>query len=462
MSDHRTMTLGKAFRLLFLRIEGGDHRHRRVLGILQGVVTGLGNKLLGMLISFLSVPLTIGYLGTERYGAWVTIGSLLAWMQLTDFGLGNGLGNAVTTAAGQDRPDLVRMHLSNGFVLQTGIAAGIGLLAALAWPFINWSAVFGVTNPDTLAELGPAMALALAFFLLGFPLACAGRLYMAYQEGRIGTYWGITGNLLSLAALITVTRTGGGLVWLVAAVSGTQIMVTAASNAWMFTRHRPVLLPGLRYVKFAEMAPLGAVGGKFFLIQIMALVTFQTDNLVISHYLGAASVPEYSLIYTLFSYTSLPQSLLFGYLWSAYTEAIARRDIAWVSRTFHLNLFASLGFTAVALSVLVFIAQPFIAWWAGPAVTPSYSLIAWMAAWSMINALTNPVACLLAAASSLRYQLIYSFFSTVSNLVLSLYLVGVWGVAGVIAATVLSYAAFVCIPTLFDVEFLLRRLRRAM
>ncbi len=34
MSDRRAMTLGKAFRLLFLRIEGGDHRHRRVLAIL--------------------------------------------------------------------------------------------------------------------------------------------------------------------------------------------------------------------------------------------------------------------------------------------------------------------------------------------------------------------------------------------------------------------------------------------
>ncbi len=44
------MTLGKPFRLMSLRIEGGDHRHRRVLAILQGVITGLGNKLVGMLI----------------------------------------------------------------------------------------------------------------------------------------------------------------------------------------------------------------------------------------------------------------------------------------------------------------------------------------------------------------------------------------------------------------------------
>lgn len=462
MSHPRSMTLGKAFRLIFLRIEGGDHRHRRVLAILQGVVTGLGNKLVGMLISFLSVPLTIGYLGTERYGAWVTIGSLLAWLQLTDFGLGNGLTNAVTTAAGQDRPDLVRMHLSNGVALLTSIAAAIGLVAALAWPLINWGAVFGVSDPATLAELGPAVATAMAVFLIQFPLSSGGKVYMAYQEGRIGTYWGIAGNILSLLALITVTQTGGGLVWLVIAVSGTQMLLVLASNAWIYLHHRPDLRPGLQHLNTSAMRQLSAVGGKFFMIQIMALVTFQTDNLVISHYLGAARVPEYSLTYTLFSYTSLPQSLLFGYLWNAYAEAIARRDIIWVSRTFHLSLLAGIAFTLVAVGFLAFIAQPFIAWWAGPAVVPSIALISWMAGWSMINAYTNPIACLLAAASHLRMQLIYSFFATVSNLLLSIYLVGIWGVAGVIAATVISYAVFVCVPMLIDVEFLLKRLRHAV
>ena len=273
MSERSAMTLGKAFRLLFLRIEGGDHRHRRVLAILQGVVTGLGNKLIGMAISFLSVPLTIGYLGTERYGAWVTIGSLLAWLSLTDFGLGNGLTNAVTTAAGQDRSDLVRMHLSNGLALLSGIAVAIGLVAAIAWPFLDWGAVFGVRNPATLAELGPAVATALAIFLVQFPLSTGGKVYMAYQEGRIGAYWGVAGNVLSLLALITVTRTGGGLVWLVLAVSGVQMLVTLASNAWVYVHHRPYLRPGFRHVDRSEMRSLSAVGGKFFLIQILALAS---------------------------------------------------------------------------------------------------------------------------------------------------------------------------------------------
>jgi O-antigen/teichoic acid export membrane protein len=153
--------------------------------------------------------------------------------------------------------------------------------------------------------------------------------------------------------------------------------------------------------------------------------------------------------------------MLFSYLWAAYTEAIARKDIAWVARAFRLNLVVGLLFTGVTVGILGTIAKPFISWWTHAVVVPSSALIAWMAAWSVINALTNPVACLLAAASHLRIQLIYGALAAASNIALSIYLVQRWGVYGAIAATVIAYSIFVCGPTLVDAELLIRRLRGA-
>jgi O-antigen/teichoic acid export membrane protein len=455
----RTFSLTSVFRLLFTRIDASDDRRRRLLGIVQGVMTGVGNRVISVAVSFLSVPLTIGYLGTERYGFWITLGSLLAWLQLTDFGLGNGLSNAVTTAAGQDRPELVRMHLSNGLLLLSAIAGALGGVMAVAWPFLDWNALFKVTSPEAQAEVGPAVAAALTIFLLQFPMAMVGKVYLAYQEGRIGNYWSGAGNILSLLALLAVTHTRGGLVWLVIAISGTSLAVNAASAAWLFLVHRPLLRPRFADIDFTSMRSLSTASAQFFLIQIMALVTFSTDNFVVSHFLGAKHVPEYSLTYKLFNYSALPQAILFSYLWTAYNEAIARRDIAWVQRTFYLNLFVGLGFTVAAVIALGAIAKPFIAWWAGPTVVPSSALVLWMAAWSVINAFTNPISCLLAAASHLRYQIMYSATAAVSNLVLSIYLVQRWGVVGVIAATVMSYMVFVCAQVYIDARHLLARLR---
>lgn len=448
--------------LLFGTIRSGDHRRARLVGIIQGITTNLGSRVVSIFVSFLSVPLTIGYLGPERYGAWITLGSLLAWLGLTDFGVGNGLTNAVTTAVGQERPDLVRSHVTNGLILLSMFALITAVLASLAWPYLNFNLLFGLAGNQARAEIGPAIMLATAIFLLQVPLIVSSKIYRAYREGRIENYWGMISNLASLGSLLVVTHTHGGLVLLVAAVSGTSLIISVVNTGWLFIWHKPFLRPSFRAINFAEMPSLLDVGGKFFLIQIMALITFQTDNLVIGHYLGASNVPTYNITYRLFDYAILPQTLLFPYLWTAYSEAMARKDIAWVGRTFKQTLFVGTAFSSVAAILISFIAKSFIAWWAGHSVTPSSSLIIWMASWCVINAFANPMGCLLAAAANMRAQVIYSSIATLLNIFLSINLVKIYGVDGVIAATVISYAIFICAPAYIDVHFLLKRLNNAV
>ena len=140
-----------------------------------------------------------------------------------------------------------------------------------------------------------------------------------------------------------------------------------------------------------------------------------------------AKVPIYSLTYNLFNYCLLLQTLSFSYLWVAYTEAIARGDIAWIRRTYRLCAVGGTALTLALATCLCFIAQPFIGWWAGPQVVPSMSLVVWMAAWAVVNAYTSPIACLLAAATHLRNQTICSALAAVMNLILTITMVQSWG-----------------------------------
>jgi O-antigen/teichoic acid export membrane protein len=456
------LNINSALRSALGRIEESDHPGRRRGGIVQGFITGLGSRGVGFLVSFLSVPLTIGYLGRERYGVWILLSSLLAWVGLTDLGIGNGLRTAIASALGSGRPDLVRTLVSTAFALLCTIAAVLGLVAAVAWPWINWAPLFGITTEDARAEVGPAIATSFAFFLLAFPLSITAVTYGALQEGKIQNYWGIVGNIASLVALIVVTRTHGGLVWLVIAISGTGLIVNILSGVWLFGRYKPLFAPRPQAVQLSSVRRLLQAGGTFFLIQIVALVIFQTDNFIVARFAGSANVPSYSLTYTLFSYSYLPQTILFNYLWVAYADAIARRDIGWVARTLKRNLSLSLGFTLAAVVPLIFIARPFIRLWTRDAVVPPVDLVAWMAAWSMIYAFCSPIACLLAAADHMKAQLAYSAVSAAANIVLSIVLIKSWGVTGVIAGTVISYIIFICLPAAIDTALLLRNLRNAL
>jgi O-antigen/teichoic acid export membrane protein len=451
IDDHRPITRTVMLALHRLKLIAGsllgkqssDLRTKRLVGMIQGVTTSIGNKMLGFVITFVSVPLTIHYLGAERFGAWVVIGSALAWLGLTDFGLGHGLTNAVTTAASQERTDLVRMHLSNFMLLMVLVALGIAPILFLAATHLDLANLFGVHTPLAIHELNVAVLLSIGFFLLRMPISLSGRVYNAYQEGRIANYWGAAGNIANLVCLVAVTRTGGGLPMLVLAMNGAGLLIELGNTVWLFTKHRPAVRPGFRYVNRAEMHAISKVGVQFFIITAMALVTFQTDTLIIAHFLGSEAVPRYSVAYALFNYATLPQAMMFPYLWAAYNEAITRGDMAWVRKTFRLNVTLGVVATSLVAGFMLLICRPFILWWAGPLAVPTLPLATTMVAWVIINAFTNPIACLLAAASHLRNQIRYSALATVSNLLLSLYFVTKFGPTGVIGSTVISYLVFV-------------------
>ena len=67
------------------------------------------------LVGIVTVPLTIGYLGLERYGVWTVISSLLIWLAMVDLGLGNGLINVLSDAYGRDRRDLAQTRVASTF-----------------------------------------------------------------------------------------------------------------------------------------------------------------------------------------------------------------------------------------------------------------------------------------------------------------------------------------------------------
>jgi O-antigen/teichoic acid export membrane protein len=427
--------------------------------ILAGAASALAARALAAMTAFAAVPLTLSYLGPERYGAWLAMVSLLAWLSLTDLGLGSGFANAVTEAFARNRPDLIRRHVANGLILTAGIAKAAIIAAILLVPAVNWAGLLGLGTPTGRAEVPAAITVAVVIFLAGMPLAMAPRLLTACGEGHLANAWAAAGNLLALLALFLVTCRPGPMLRLVIAVAGARLLVAAACLAWLLIIHRPALRPRRADLRPAAMPVLLRAGGQFFIIQILALIVFETDALIAGHYRGAASIPAYSLAYGLFAYTGLPQSLAFSYLWTAYADAMARRDIAWLQAMFRWTFFAGMAFTSVTALVLIPVAAPFIHWWTRGAVTPGRTLILWLAGWSVVHAATNPHACLLAAASRLRAQIIYSAAAAVCNVALSIDLVERYGLSGLIAATVISYAVFICIPIQIDTRRLLNTLR---
>lgn len=445
-------------KLMLGRTPAADDSDRRFVAVTRGASTALGARGVALLAGFVAVPLTVRYLGPERYGAWVTIASTISWLSIADLGLGNGLTNALSEAYGRRDIELAQRHVATAFWLLAGIAASCGLFFAAISPHLDWAELLNVHSEVARAEVAKAAALTVGFFLVAVPLGVVDRVYAAWQEGAVANLWSAAASVAALLGLVVGTRTEGGMARLVLAYASGRFLVQAASGAWLFFRHHPELRPAPAAFKRKSMGRLANTGGLFFVIQIAALILFNTDNIIIARVLGPEQVTPYSVAWTLFTLPSLAFSLVFPYLWPAYAEAFARNDSAWIRRTFRTSVVVSLAIGVVLAVPLVAFGRPLIEIWAGKPAVPPFSLLLWMGLWSLVYAGMAPVACALNAAGHLRIQAISVSLSTLVNVGLSIVCARHYGIAGVIAATVVSYLLIAGIPICVGAARMLSRI----
>ncbi len=157
-------------------------RYRRV------VLTTLSACLAKVIVALtllVSVPLTLSYLGPERYGLWMTVGSVVAILSFSDFGIGNGLVNAVSEANGKDDRELARRYVSSAFFMLSGVSLLLLVIFGIVYPWVPWYRLFNVHSAIAIAESGPAMAVFFGCFLVSIPLGIVNRIQSGYQQGFV-------------------------------------------------------------------------------------------------------------------------------------------------------------------------------------------------------------------------------------------------------------------------------------
>ncbi len=429
-----------------MRFSLSASEHARSGRIAAAVSTGAAARALSSLLTLVSLPLAVRYLGAERFGVWATITSTVVLLNLLDLGIASTLTNHISKSyAVGDRLYAAR-YTANALALTASIAALAGVVLAVVWPRIDWMALFNVAFDVRCSEVNRTAATAVALVLIGLPASLASRIFAGYQEVHLSNLVVAVGSVANVAGLLLGVEFRVSMPVLLAMSAGFITFCNFAALVATLTLYKPWLRPRLALLEWITARELLGSGSGFFLIQIAGVVVFSSDNLVVSHYLGAAQVTPYNVTWRLAMLTAALQALVFPALWPAYAEAYARQDYAWMRRTFRIVMRATLALNLVFAVVFVAFGKVLIRMWAGPAAVPSTAMLAAMALWTIISGFMTVESCLLAAVNRTRAQGVLSIVAAALNVGLSIVLVQRIGAVGVIAGTILSYLVVLVVP----------------
>ena len=384
--------------------------------LLKNVVASFAIKGWSAIIVLLMVPLTLKILGVYNNGVWLTISSILIWIDLMDIGLGNGLRNAVShyVAIGDD--ESVKKAVSSTFFMLAVIVIPILMvLFAVIWGFDMYGAL-GVDAEKT-HDLNTILSVALVLASTTFILKATGSFYMGMQLPAVNNLIVCIGHTLALVLTFILYLLDVHSLLLVVFVNTFSLVLTwAAFIPYTFLKAYPQYL---------------------FVIQICGVLLFMTTNILISKWFSPAEVTPYQVAYRYFNIAFVAFSTICIPFWNATADAYSRKDYKWIRRSSHkLNLLMVGIF--LLLTVMVMVSEVVYQIWIGDEVHIPFELSVCTAAYIFILSLSQRYSYILNGLNQLKIQLVFIIGATIVFYPLAWYVCKTFG-------TVTSLVCVMCL-----------------
>ncbi len=327
--------------------------HQRSLEAKKNIVGSLIIKSISIAIGLILVPLTINYINPSQYGIWLTLSSMIAWISFFDIGFTHGLRNKFAEAKAKGDKDVAKIYISTTYYYISIIFFLLWLFLMFINQFISWHGLLNLPKSMEI-EVSRLAMLIFTYFCLQFVFRVINTILTADQQPAKASFVDMLGQLFALLIIFTLTKlTNGSLLYLGLAVGVAPTLILLAANIYFFKTKFKHYTPSLKYVKKEYAKDIMKLGLKFFVLQIAAIIQFETSLFLIAHYFGTTEVTNYNIAFKYFSVLQMVFMILLSPLWSGVTDAYNSGDTAWVRNAIKKYLIILVPFIVTGLIMLV-------------------------------------------------------------------------------------------------------------
>ena len=391
---------------------------RRSALLQKNVVASFFIKGWSAVVVLLMVPATLHCLGEYRNGVWLTISSLLLWIDNMDIGLGNGLRNKVAECMARGDERGVRVVVSSVLVLLTCIIVPVLVVLLLLTVFGNPYEMFNA-SPERVEHLERVLMLTVTLVCTSFIFKIVGNFYIGMQLPAVSNLLTVLGQTLALGGTYAVLWSGSHSLLHIAFVNtAAPLVVYGLAYPYTFCYRYPHLRPGLRFVDLKAAAAVVGMGVQFFVIQICSVVLFMSSNILISNFFSPEMVTPYQIAYRYFSVLLVVATVVCMPFWNATTDAYERGDIAWIRRATGRLRWMVVSIV-VCMMVMVVLSDFVYGFWVGEDVKVDFRMSVMMAAYIFTQIYGMRYSSFINGIGKLRIQLCFTVGAAVVFIPLS-------------------------------------------
>lgn len=404
------------------------------------ILTSFFFRFVNIIIGFLLIPILIRVLDVYQYGVWLTISSLVIWINYFDIGLGNGLKNKLGESLAKGDKKIAQEYVSTSYFLMILISI---LLFGILTFFLNYFDAYKAFNIQVskLSNLHTILYIVLISTLLNFITKLLDNVLFALQKTSIITIKLAISQLTILIFLyiISIYYKDNALLYAILALAFIPVIYNFIFGFYFYLYKYKFLCPNVRSINIKHFKSLFSLGISFFLIQIGVLVMFQSQTLILIKVLGPEAVTSYSISYKFYTILYMLMSIIIVPFWSGALEAFGKNDFIWLKTKVKQLLLLNFVLLIFVNIVLIFFDKYILEFWLGQEFKIGnqlkYSLLFYTILLSFLTISMN----LINGAGKLRMQLILYVVAMIVNVPLSYFLILYFNISGVVYSSIIIF-----------------------
>ena len=415
-----------------------DERSKKMY---KNTIAMIGIRGFSIIITLISAPIMLHHVDRADYGVLLTLTSIVGWVGMMDIGLGNGLRNKLPEFLKNKDFIYAKKIVSSCYAtLAIYVAVIITIFLALS-PFINWLSVLNSPTSDA-EEIRKLADVVFITFCIQFLLGLLNSILFAYQIPAFQSFFTFIGQLAALIALIiqvfifNVTS-----VFQIGAVNCLiPVLVLFCGSIGLFRTKLKDIAPSFKLVDFRTVGGILSLGMKFFVLQMITIVLFQANTIIIAKVVSPEAVVEYNLAFKYISLLTMIFTIIITPVWSATTDAYIRKDFTWIKKTISFSQRVCL--ISILLGILMLFVSKFIygIWLGKDAIDISYSTTGLILLYISFEMLYKVYGTIINGIGKVFAQMILTGIIAVIYIPLALLLGRLWGLSGVLIANVIVFA----------------------
>lgn len=400
----------------------------------RNVATGLGNKILMLILAFSTRTLFIRLLGAEYTGVSSLYTNILSVLSLAELGLGNVLMFYLYGAIKDKNADQIYGLVQEFKRIYTVIIVCVLSVGLVLIPFLRFIVKSDLNSRELILYYILYLINSVASYFVVYRTMVLKADQQDYIGSIVSTVTTVMMYVLQISYLLIFHEFIGYLV--------IQVLATISNNVilnYIALKRYPFLKKKVENKNSTENRKelFGNIKATF-LFKVSDTVLDQTDSIIISVMFGTIFVGYYYNYYMLITYIAAISGIIANALVASVGNLVAEGDMEKSYKMFRVAMMAFAIFGTFCTTCFACAVQDFIPLWVGKQYVMSYDIVLAVLAVFYLRMVTNTIWMYRSSMGIFKEVQYINIAAVILKIALSIILGKLIGVSGIIVATAFS------------------------